>query len=675
MALRCEKCGEGMSVKAKFCTACGAKAKEEKVESKNRKFHPIISILLGFIGLLVVLYFIGSSSLSDLEQGIYGAIAMFVFAVLFIGMLIVLLKPWLWIGFLMRHWYVAIGLVLAIIAVPVAIIFMANDASEKAAMAMLPLIQDSLSEAAAGKIFGDSGGSLSEVSTMVQRATNQVSTLLLPARLAGYRDTVLDWTIAVTAAARSTSALKALPDIPADFSLSLSDSMAREYFSISMSNIVALKEFGDRAVAKGDKVTMRYIAAKIMVQEHWMNGIAHSSFAGLLGVNVIQPALAAAPDVGASGAVSCKVTCDAIVNGTSEDKEYLWNVYRCSSCAGTLSAATKAMTKAKTDNSASNQDKTQTSAVHVYGGKTRQVCIGNNIGGVFCVAEALQRTHEIAASAIGFAENGGGKEIWDSAWANLDMQYQQPSTPSIAGGKAIETGAGVTAGKTAVPPDLTPTQKVFYADCVAKGGYIGGANQDKGRLPTTEGGAHCNYKQGANNCWEFMTNSGGQYMGGDVGCTQSGLLPIVPEPIVTPAPTPKPTTAPVTAPTKKPTTSPAPVNTPAQKQSWEGGYVGTMGQSPECKVEEWNNIGYTVSGNYVQGGVGIRGAAAINSSGFASITEVDGSVTMRATYQLTTVDGKAYLRVAQTSENHYDPDDPNAVQVCHYSFYAPRVDD
>jgi len=61
---------------------------------------------------------------------------------------------------------------------------------------------------------------------------------------------------------------------------------------------------------------------------------------------------------------------------------------------------------------------------------------------------------------------------------------------------------------------------------VKPGGIVGGANQDKGRLPTTEAGYHCNYQQGANNCWDYLTYSGGRFMGGDVGCREKNLIPL-----------------------------------------------------------------------------------------------------------------------------------------------------
>lgn len=106
-----------------------------------------------------------------------------------------------------------------------------------------------------------------------------------------------------------------------------------------------------------------------------------------------------------------------------------------------------------------------------------------------------------------------------------------PSWLTIAGGQAIEgANQGVTVGADVLTPRISPRLQIFYNQCQARGGIVGGAGTVKARLPTTESGYTCVYKfnspnWGENPCWDFLTYSGGRYLGGNTGCPEWNLTP------------------------------------------------------------------------------------------------------------------------------------------------------
>jgi len=168
---------------------------------------------------------------------------------------------------------------------------------------ILPQLQNYLVEAAAAKLKGDSiiaGHPVKDVSwTEINSAADtagkglkNISTLSLARKMDSYKNVSLNWSNDIAVAAKNTNTWKKLAVQPADFKLSLNESMAKKWFKESLKNIYTLKEFGDEAIKRNDKETMYYIAAKLLVQKHWINAIAHSEKANLLALKIIEPAAA-----------------------------------------------------------------------------------------------------------------------------------------------------------------------------------------------------------------------------------------------------------------------------------------------------------------------------------------------------------------------------------------------
>lgn len=164
---------------------------------------------------------------------------------------------------------------------------------------VLPLMQDYLTEAAAAKIMGDSimidkptpNASFTKVKTSAQTAAENLAALSVPNTLKDYKKTAVDWANEIVVAAKNTKIWKDLPSQPADFQLALNNGKAEDWFKTSLQKIHLLKEFGDSAIKNKDRETMRYIAAKLAIQQHWLNGIIHSEKAGFLSFDLISVVL------------------------------------------------------------------------------------------------------------------------------------------------------------------------------------------------------------------------------------------------------------------------------------------------------------------------------------------------------------------------------------------------
>lgn len=493
-----------------------------------------------------------------------------------------------------------------------------NDLNFSRSSDILPLMQDYLAEAVAAKIMGDSiivghpmpGASFAKVKSSAETVAEGLTALSVPSMLTDYKRVAVDWVNEILAAAKNTKTWKDLPSQPADFQLALNNGKAKEWFKSSLQDIYLLKEFGAAAIKNKDREAMRYIAGKLAIEQHWINGILHSKSVFLVS-NPIPAALASSgnpfevPPIGPAGPVPCEQVCIWIVTGnrTMRDKLYLWNMYRCAWCGP---VAKRQQQNQQQQNQTGQQQQNQPPAAgsvagtpsfanfpgagtetsnigagkYEYGPGIRNICLDiTGVAGAYCAEAAVVSTWEIAASAIGFAEAEHGAEgAWNGAWHNAE---------AMGGISEGEPAIGVT--------EHSPTVQAFYDGCKAKGGIVGGSGKHMARVPTTQGGYKCEYKTDSPSfgtnipCWDFLTYSGGRYMGGNAGCLEKNLVPIA----VTPAPaapTPAKKTAP--APAEKPTPTPSapePTPTPASK-IWDGSYSASC--TMNCRDESCIFTGY-----------------------------------------------------------------------------------
>lgn len=166
----------------------------------------------------------------------------------------------------------------------------------------LPKIQDSLSEAATIKLMGDSiidGRGVSnmwmgKIAKTTQTTSSNLKQLPTSGMLKSYKVAAIDWSDSIAKAAANTTTWKNLSEDPPVFTLNLNNNKVNEYIETSLQKVALLREAGDVAIKRKDRQTMYYIAGQLLVQEHWLDGIMHSTNPGILGfrIKLFSPVLA-----------------------------------------------------------------------------------------------------------------------------------------------------------------------------------------------------------------------------------------------------------------------------------------------------------------------------------------------------------------------------------------------
>ena len=531
--MRCKKCNRSLGLFQKFCSKCGAAAEKTPPGQVKNKIITFLAWLVAFGLLIPVMYYFASHGASadqyTFEDNLLGAtiVAFFAACALYLVYKLVIF------GIRRPVWGVVIGV---LILMPVVGGFLAYRQyySTKQFTDAVALIQEQMNQVAAAKLMGDSivakktipGSSLATVKSMAELAGNRLDFMALPEELSDYRDAVVQWSRAIATAADDKKIWNSVGRVPRGFELRLSQGRSEKLFEDSVEKITELKEFGDSAIGRKDRVTMLYIAAKLLVQEHWLSSILYSENAGFLSFNLVSPALAAlptAPPVGDGIDVTCRVCADPNVRWTAE----LRRQYGCDTRCNPTQKTNQGQNAGGQNQNTSGQQNQNTAGnnqpnggVNTDGSVSRKVCIGrggtstgNTATNVYCIEDVISSTYGIDSSAIGIAQGEtGAKNGWNSNWHNLE-------------------GTGVTVGEPDNPnAGQSPKVRQFYDACAAKGGIVGGAGTVKAGLPTTESGYTCEYKSdtprnGTQPCWDFLTYSGGRYMGGNTGCPAQNLLP------------------------------------------------------------------------------------------------------------------------------------------------------
>ncbi len=563
--MRCSKCGKWLPLLTKFCQKCGT-----AVSTGQRKKNLIalgIWVLI-FLLLVPIIYFLLGKY--DPAAPKHSQLYIFLTAALVSllatsGLVIIYFIISSLVRFIIRRpilGSITIGAIL--ILVGFGVYFYLSGINNNELTDSIVLIQENLNEVAVAKIMGDSiiakkpipGASMVRVKSIAELVANRLEFMLVQKELLDYQRSVIVWSQAITTAADDTKIWSNVGDQPRDFQLKLSQKQSEVLFQDSIKKIIELKEFGDNAIKRKDRGTMLYIAAKLVTQEHWLNGVLHSKSAGFLSLSKLAtPALALSfgegvPDIGPGVDVTCQVCSDPKIKWTTQLRAQYGCDTKCKPTQNNPQTPPQTNQKNQEQTNPNQQNQGQTNQNNKQSGQNipgnnmgdqeasvsgnsneplpfsygntapRKICIGTgglSVGdhttNVFCVEDAIQSTNEIEASTIGFAEGKkGAEDDWDNNWhkeGGLGVISQTPTTNSSGHSPAVQA---------------------FYDGCQNKGGLVGGAGTVKGGLPTTESGYTCEYKindkNGANiPCWDFLTYSGGRYMGGNNGCQEKNLLP------------------------------------------------------------------------------------------------------------------------------------------------------
>lgn len=287
--MHCAKCGKRLMYNLKICPFCG-----EPVPAVQRKKAVIQMITLGILVVLtcvtslLFIYYNQTAGPSSAARNFFlYFFTSSLFALVAFCLVVIIID---YVDFFIRKpiWGSVILVIILLLAL-CGYLFYRQYKFSKDIPAVLTVIQDQLSEAMAAKIMGDSiiakrpmpGASMIRVEATSQQAANRLKRLRnstsVPKRISGYLEVAIDWANDVASAARNEKQWGELGAEPNDFPLDLSEGQARQLVKISAEKIAELEEFADTAIARGDRDTMRYIAAKFLVQKHWLEGIIHST--------------------------------------------------------------------------------------------------------------------------------------------------------------------------------------------------------------------------------------------------------------------------------------------------------------------------------------------------------------------------------------------------------------
>jgi len=486
----------------------------------------------------------------------------------------------------------------------------------------LPVIQANLAEVTFAKFAGDSLGDKAKIPPTgwgwkeVQEAASAEAKILAGlqgGQLDGYAKSATVWAAKIRDESVERKAWYALPDEPGEFGLRLKPEQAEELLRSAAVDIGKAKAFGDAALIRKDKNALLRIAAFLLVQKHWLNGLAHYEEAGWL-ARVTSPALAYTVDA--------KQVCFTAWNGkplcSVELQGQLTGVYEAALAAANGEKGAEDKWRDAWQAAAGLAAQALAASGHTLEAQAQVV-----VGAEETAAEEPKRLKDFVERCRGSSGTiGGANKIADRLLTTEQGTYCSFKHGAdncwryLTASGDYYSGGDVGCHEEFIPLDL----QLFMDDCYAYAGTIGGANQIVDRLPTSERGTYCGFKNGAKNCWRYLTASGRYFAGGDPGCIEINLLPrailtkvpvpgeskaepkvnepsaptVQPKTTTSPqqktapakSPAPKTSPAPVPSSTPAPTPSPEPTPEPAQTSAiWKGRYQVTS-WSGTCTNEQ-----------------------------------------------------------------------------------------
>jgi DNA-directed RNA polymerase subunit RPC12/RpoP len=126
-----------------------------------------------------------------------------------------------------------------------------------------------------------------------------------------YYIAVYDWAGKVNSAAAGKISWGNLPDLPSGVGEVLGSDAAEKFYQVSLDHVVMLKDYGDWAIAKGDKDTMRQIAAELKAEETWQNNLSDQQALDFIDQayalnNSVKTPKASLPRGGCKGVMPCR---------------------------------------------------------------------------------------------------------------------------------------------------------------------------------------------------------------------------------------------------------------------------------------------------------------------------------------------------------------------------------
>lgn len=298
--MRCSKCNKWLPLITKFCPKCGTVVPPEQKKKSWLSFF--ISLGVAFLSAVIYsgYFYQTTGGATNPDNTLSSFIPGLLMSTLLLFAAILLLVGF--IKFLIRRPILGIGLIallVILVIVPLVTFIFGGTSKMKMARAVVS-IQNNLTDIVSSKLVGNSivagkkidGFSLDIIKNTTETASQNLTNLSIPSLLQDYQRVVIIWANKIALATKSTKTWKNLANQPGDFPLILEDDQAQAYFESSIKTITKLKQAGTDAIDNKDKEAMRLVAARLLVQKHWLNGILYSKSSDTVSFNLITPVFA-----------------------------------------------------------------------------------------------------------------------------------------------------------------------------------------------------------------------------------------------------------------------------------------------------------------------------------------------------------------------------------------------
>lgn len=307
--MHCIHCGRKLPDEAKFCPDCGKTVQslsENPLTKKPSLATRLISLFIASAISSAAIVVVSGSSLA--RDGKNFLIVIFAFLLLFTGIFFwveiiklifrhprLLFSPFKKLFMLFRARPKLIIPTLGVLAILVVVgQQLIHRQLYQQAFPKIEPIQTVLAEALVIKSVGDdigksrtpAGWSMKKVDQEIQTVAANLA-LIKPGILLGdYREQSALFMAGIKISAEGSMKWEELPDQPPYFRIALTDDELLGLFKDSLKRLADLKEFGDGAIKRGDRAGMRYIAAKLAVQDHFLNSLSLADDPSLLTSNL-----------------------------------------------------------------------------------------------------------------------------------------------------------------------------------------------------------------------------------------------------------------------------------------------------------------------------------------------------------------------------------------------------
>lgn len=295
----CIHCGEKNPPKAAFCSACGKAINssqpepgKEEIQKVKKPKNPVVQFFFQFFLFSIMLVSIiltnSASELSSNAKSFLMLSEAIVLLMIFIFMIVAIRKPLFKLSkrsfwYLIKHPKTAGAVAVAIVVLVFVIKNQINNYQYNQALDSLESIQETLTPIFLSRTIGNDiqnnrgypyGWSKDRITQEIGHSAEITSSQQTPSFLIYYIGVVNTWGIDILDAAAGDKKWTEVSDQPPSFTLMLTDDQAAGFFAKSIKQISSLKQFGDSAIARGDRQTMRVIAAKLLLQQHFLDNLS-----------------------------------------------------------------------------------------------------------------------------------------------------------------------------------------------------------------------------------------------------------------------------------------------------------------------------------------------------------------------------------------------------------------